>query len=493
MPWHLADPRYESARRRARRLCPTVGLALATAFLLGGCARDYVSGRPTLSLIDEEQEIVLGKEQDAVVVAQYGLYNDQDLAEYVDEIGQSLAAVSQRAGLEYHFRVLDDGEVNAFALPGGYIYLPRGILAFFNSEDQLAGVLGHETAHVVARHGVEQMSQRVLFTGFGLTDRLAQAFPIIGGIATAPINLGLLKYSRDQESESDQLGVEYATLTGYDAHALADFFRTLGAMSAQSGHNLPTYLSTHPHPEDRYERVNALADEWQAKIPYTPHPPDPGAYLRRIDGIVYGRDPRLGFTTDGVFYHPALAFQFPVPRDWQLANSASWVLVVAPDEQALVQVKLSGSASAAEAADAFLAAAQLEAISRQEQLVNGLPAVLVESVHVEGRQRTHVLAQFVEHGQKVLAFVALTTDQAYAARAKDLAQLMGGVAAITDQAILGVEPRRVHVTRAPTAGDLTSVLEDLGVAEDLLQEMANLNGRSLDDRVAKGDWLKIVR
>ena len=476
-----------------RLLSPVIVLTLAIATLLGGCARDYVSGRPTLSMIDEEQEIALGKKQDVVVVAEYGLYDDQDLAEYVDELGQSLAAVSQRTGLEYHFRVLDDGEVNAFALPGGYIYLPRGILAFFNSEDQLAGVLGHETAHVVARHGVEQMSQRVLFTGFGLTDRLAQAFPVIGGIATAPINLSLLKYSRDQESEADQLGVEYATRTGHDAHALADFFRTLDAMSEQAGHSLPTYLSTHPHPEDRYERVNRLADEWQGKVDFTPRPADPEAYLRRIDGIVYGPDPRLGFAREGMFYHPALAFQFPVPRDWQLANSASRVLVVAPDEQALVQVTLSGSTSAAEAADAFLVAAQLEPISRQEQRVNGLPAVLVELVHVEGRQRTHVLAQFVEHGESVLAFLGLATDQAYAVRAPDFAKLLGGAAAITDRAILDVQPRRVRITRAPAAGDLRSILKDLGVPEDELHETANLNGRVMEESVDEGEWLKIVR
>jgi predicted Zn-dependent protease len=147
------DLMHRSAWGIARHLWPAAVLALAGALLLGGCARDYVSGRPTFSLIDEEQEIALGREQDAQVVAQYGLYDDRDLAVYVEDLGQSLAAVSQRAELKYHYRVLDDDEVNAFALPGGYIYLPRGILAYFNSEDQLAGVMAHETAHVVARHG----------------------------------------------------------------------------------------------------------------------------------------------------------------------------------------------------------------------------------------------------------------------------------------------------------------------------------------------------
>ncbi len=489
----LADLRHGSVRGCSRCLWPAAVLTLAGLLLLGGCARDYVSGRPTLSLIDEEQEIALGREQDVQVVAQYGLYDDEDLAAYVEELGQSLAAVSQRAELEYHYRVLDNGVVNAFALPGGYIYLPRGILAYFNLEDQLAGVMAHETAHVVARHGVEQMSQRVLFTGFGLTDRLAQMFPVIGGLATAPINLGLLKYSRNQESEADRLGVEYATRTGHDAHAMADFFQTIGAMSTQSGHAVPTYLSTHPHPDERYEKVNTLADEWQGKISYTPKSVDPGEYLQRINGIVYGPDPRQGFTAEGMFYHPSLGFQFPVPPNWKLYNSASRVMVVAPDERALIQMTLAGEAFAAEAADAFLASDPLELISRREQRVNGLPAVVVESVFAEDRQRTRVHSQFVEHAGKVLAFHGLATEQDYPARADDFADLMGGVAPITDRTILATAPRRVHVTRAPTTGDLKSVLRDLGVAQDELQETANMNGRDLRDHVDEGDWLKIVR
>ena len=485
-----------SERKRRQRSLAALLMASTLVVMLGllsGCARDYVSGQPTLAMMSEEEEVALGKGYDAQIVAEYGLYDDPELAAYVEELGQSLAAVSQRSHLDYHFRVLDDGVVNAFALPGGYIYMPRGILAFFNSEDELVGVLGHETGHVVARHGVEQMSQRVLFTGFGLTDRLAARFPVIGGLATAPINLGLLKYSRDQESESDRLGVEYATRTGHDAHAMAEFFKTLGEMSAQSDHEIPTYLSTHPHPEDRYERVNQLADEWQAKIDYTPRAADPGGYLKLIDGIVYGRDPRLGFVGDGIFYHPALAFQFPVPTDWKLANYATRVLMVAPDEKALVQMTLVDETSAANAVSAFLASEELDLIARREDRVNGLPIVELESAHTEGRQRTMVLSRFVEHGGKVLAFHALAGDRDYPTRSRDFARLLDGVAPITERAILDVQPLRVQVVRAPAAGDLATVLAGLDVAADDLQEIANLNGRALQDRVEQGDWLKIVR
>jgi predicted Zn-dependent protease len=483
----------QSTTGSVRRSWRSILLLTMAAFLLGGCARDYVSGRPTLSLIDEEQEIALGKEYDEQIVAQYGLYEDPDLAAFVDEIGQSLAAVSQRSNLEYHFRVLDDGVVNAFALPGGYIYMPRGILAFFNSEDQLAGVLGHETGHVVARHGVEQMSKQTLFTGFGLTDRLAQRFPVVGGIATAPINLGFLKYSRDQESESDRLGVEYTTRVGFDAHAMADFFSTLGAMSTQAGNSAPTYLSTHPHPEQRYEKVNQLADEWQLKVDFAPRTVEAAAYLKRIDGIVYGPDPRRGFTQEDVFYHPTLRFQFPVPKDWKLANSANRVLVVAPDEKALVQMTLSGESSGSAAADAFLASEAFELVERKSFKINGLPAVAIEANHVEGRQRTRVRARFIEHDKVVLVFIGLVAETDLSTHGSGISTPLDGVAPIVDRKILEVQPLRVHVVSAPVTGDLESALGKLGVPEEARQETAFMNGLDLEDQVARGDLLKVVR
>lgn len=468
-------------------------MVLASLAVLGSCAIDYVSGQPTLVMISEEEEVALGRQQDTLVVAEFGLYDDAGLAAYVDDLGQSIAKVSQRPDIAYHYRVLDDGMVNAFALPGGYIYFPRGILAFFNSEDQLVGVLAHETAHVVARHGVEQQSQRVLATGFGLTDRLAATFPVVGGLISAPINLGMLSYSRGQESEADRLGVEYSTRTGYDASALADFFQTLGAMSEQSGQRVPTYMSTHPHPDDRYEEVNQLTEEWQEQLGVTPEPSDRAAYLQKIDGIVYGRDPRQGFTSDDRFYHPELGFQFPIPPGWTLLNRASQVIVFADDEQSLVQMTLAAEATVEQAAAAFLASQQLEVVTRSQQSVNGWPAVNLQSLHTDGRRRTVVRSQFIAVDSAVLVFHGLVAENDYKSREAAFDFIYRGVAPIADPAILQVEPRRLQVTQAPKAGECRSILRTLGVANDELQEMANLNGLGLTDHIDEGDWLKIVR
>jgi predicted Zn-dependent protease len=469
-----------------------VVLVLAFVVLQCGCTKDYVTGKQTFSLIDEDQEVAMGKENDVLVVAEYGLYDDEDLAAYVDHIGQSLARVSQRPHLEYHFRVLDSGVLNAFALPGGYVYMPRGILAYFNSEDQLAGVMGHEIGHVVARHSVEQMSQRVLFSGFGLTDRLARAFPVVGGLVTAPINLGLLKYGRDQESESDVLGVEYSTRTGHDAHHMADFFKLLSEMSKQGGNNSPTFLSTHPDPGDRYTRVNQLTNEWQAKVSYTPAQTTPEDYLKRIDGIVYGKDPRQGFYSKNMFYHPQFRFQFPVPEKWKVSNSASRVVVMEPNEKAAVVLIIAGGISAEEAADKYLSTEGVSRIRRERTTVNGFPTTIVESAAGDGKQRTLILSYFIEQDGRVIALHGFCTETDFPVYDDDFVATMGGVAPVTDRAVLVVNPRRVLIKQAPATGNLQTVLRSLGVDDDELQEMANLNGHSLDHSVNKGDWIKIV-
>jgi predicted Zn-dependent protease len=484
---------WQSARRAHPGVVIVLILALAVVVVQSGCSKDYVTGKQTFTLIDEDDEIALGREQDAKIIAEYGLYDDENLAAYIDRIGQSLARVSQRSNLEYHFRVLDSGAVNAFALPGGYVYLPRGILAYFNSEDQLVGVMGHETGHVVARHGVEQASRQVALSGFGLTNRLMELLPVVGGLVTAPINLGLLKYSRDQESEADMLGVEYSTRTGHDAHAMADFFKTLGEMSNQEGQRIPTYLSTHPAPGERYARVNELTNESQAKASYTPSGVDPGEYLRRIDGIVYGDDPRNGFYHQNMFYHPRFRFQFPVPNKWKVSNSASRVVVIAPSDKAAVQLMSAGGQSAEGLADEYLAAPEVTRIRRERRSVNGFPATIVESTMGEGSRKTHILSHFIESGTRVLVFHGLCAEADYPTYADDFLSVMGGVAPVTDRAVLEVKPRRVRIQRAPAAGDLRSLLRALGVSEKELQEMANLNGRSLQDPVNQGDWVKIVR
>jgi predicted Zn-dependent protease len=169
LPRTAFAPTLPSRRSPARLLAARVFAAIALAGLAGACATNPVTGKQQLALVSEQQEIQLGRETDQQVVQQLGLYPDEDLQRYVDAVGQQLAADSERPELPWTFRVVDDASVNAFALPGGFIYLTRGIMTHFNNEAEMAAVLGHEIGHVTARHSVQQISRQQLASlGLGL-------------------------------------------------------------------------------------------------------------------------------------------------------------------------------------------------------------------------------------------------------------------------------------------------------------------------------------
>jgi predicted Zn-dependent protease len=458
------------------------------------CTTDYVTGKKTFSLVSESQEIKMGRDADPQIVAEYGSYDDPALQAYVGGIGQEIAQVSHRSSLEYTVRVVDTPIINAFAVPGGYVYITRGILAQFNSEDELAGVMGHEIGHVVARHSAEQMS-RAQLAGLGLAvgSVVSETFAKYSQFAGAGVGLLFLSFSRDQESESDLLGVQYSTSLGYDSHGMADFFKTLSAMRDQSGQSLPGFMSTHPDPGDREVRVNQLTEEWQAKSNYRPLNKTRYDYLRRIDGIVYGPDPRQGFEEGGVFYHPELSFQFPVPAGWKVQNSASTVMVIQEDQAAFVQMTLGKAESADGAADQFLKDSGTTIVSRGRQTINGFPTVVVVSDLASKDQALRLASYFVEKKPHVYVFHGVTTQTDYVKYANQLNSVPEGFRGVTDQAILDRKPDRLAIAQAPRTTTVTTALRELGANEDKLDELALLNGMKADDRVEKGYWLKLVK
>jgi len=196
-------------------------LTMVVAGGIAGCAMNPVSGTPDLVFMSESSEINIGSENDAKIRGKYGVYDSPALQTYVQQVGQKLAAQSHRPGLTYHFTVLDSPEVNAFALPGGYVYITRGILAYLNSEAELAAVLGHEIGHVTARHGVRQYTAATA-TGFvgaiiGVATGIGATQDLFNNVFGNAILSG---YGRDHELESDRLGAEYLARTGYDPQAM---------------------------------------------------------------------------------------------------------------------------------------------------------------------------------------------------------------------------------------------------------------------------------
>ena len=473
------------------RWCAAAAAALLLTMI--ACTKDYVTGKRTFSLVSESQEIAMGKEADPQIVAEYGLYDDESLAAMIDRIGQSLAKKSHRPQLSYTFRVLDSPVINAFALPGGYVYMTRGILAHFNSEDELAGVLGHEIGHVAARHGAEQMSrQQLTGLGLGIGAVVSEHFARYADFAGLGLNLLLLSYSRDQESESDMLGVEYATRIGYDAHRMAEFFGTLQKMREQSGQSLPGFLSTHPDPGDRNIRVNQLADEWQAEIDYQPLAIERYEYLKKIDGIVYGPDPRQGYVDGQMFYHPSMRFQFPIPSGWELANSASTVMMIDADKKAIMKLTLGNKETPAAQADDFVANSKAAVKRRTTDTINGFSAVVIESDVRTDSGVLGVLSYFIHKDDNMFVFHGLTTADKYGSYALTFDQVMRGFEKVTDTVVLNKEPRRLRIKQTPEAGVLSVVLDRMGVAKDDVAAGTLLNGLSANALVERGVWMKII-
>ncbi|MGQ9855025.1 MAG: M48 family metalloprotease, partial [Candidatus Oleimicrobiaceae bacterium] len=318
-----------------RILCAYARVATFAAVLalLVSCAVNPVTGKRDFMLLTEADEIQLGKQTDPEVIATYGLVENPQLNAYVGELGQRLARVSHRPQLPFSFKVLDSPVINAFAVPGGFVYLTRGILAYLNDEAELAGVMGHEIGHVTARHTAKQYSKSmVVGLGLEIGKGLSSEFRKYAPYLAFGVGMLFLKFSRDDERQADELGVTYSTKAGYDAAHMANLFVTLERLQPSSAHSLPDWFSTHPNPPSRIKNIQQLAAQWKKTVGAADYKVNTEQYLRTIDGIVFGEDPRQGYVADGMFYHPTMRFQFPVPQNWKVVNTPSQVQMVSAQE-----------------------------------------------------------------------------------------------------------------------------------------------------------------
>ena len=256
-------------------------------------------------------------------------------------MGQKLAARSHRPDLQWHFSVVDAPIVNAFALPGGFIYLTRQILAFMNNEAEMAGVLGHEIGHVTARHSVSQITKAQLTQiGLGVGSILSPTVGQLSGAAQAGLSLLFLKYGRHDERQADQLGVDYMAEAGYDPYQLSRFFEVFQGLSEESGRSIPDWLSSHPAPPDRITATASKAALLEAPAGSDGWMVGRQRFLSAIDGLVYGANPREGFEQEGYFVHPDLRFRIRFPAGWPVQNTKSSVISAHPQGAAVLRLRL---------------------------------------------------------------------------------------------------------------------------------------------------------
>jgi len=475
-------------------------LVFALILLIDSCAVNPVTGKKQIMLMSEAQEIQLGAQYDPQVIATFGEYKNENLRNFLQQKGTEMGVISHRPKLEYHVKILDSPVVNAFAVPGGYIYFTRGILALLNNEAELIGILGHEMGHITARHSASQQSKQQLGQLLLIGGMIAsEKFASYAEYAMQGMQLLFLKFSRDNEREADQLGVEYSSKVGYDAHKMADFFEVLNKMNmAESQGGVPTFLSTHPDPGDRYNSVHRQAKAWQDTLKLASYKVNGDSYLRMIDGIVYGEDPRQGYVEGNVFYHPDLRFRFTFPAGWQLENLPTQVNMGPKDGKALMIFTFAQGSTPEEAATNTIKQLGLDLQQSKQATVNGMPALATICRQVQQDQTTGqqqaigVLSYYISYSGQVYVFHGVSAEADFAGYLNTFESAMNTFATLTDPAKLNIKPKRIQVRRAPRAGTLASAFSSYGVPQSQMTELAFLNNMELTDQLPAGKLIKII-
>jgi predicted Zn-dependent protease len=475
------------------RVAATRAMAVVAGAIVVGCAVNPATGEREISLVSESQEIAMGQEYDPQIVASMGLYPDSQVQRYVRDIGLRMAAQSERPELPWTFRVIDDPVVNAFAVPGGFIYVTRGIMGYMDNEAQLAAVLGHEIGHVTARHTAQQITRTQLATGALLVGSvLSETVAGVAGEASQGLQLLFLKFGRDDERQSDDLAFRYMARTNYDVREIPDVFGMLARVSeAQGGGRVPEWLSTHPDPGNREQAAGARIESM---------PPDSlGQIVRRdefiqvLDGVVYGQDPRQGFFQEGNrFVHPELAFRISFPDGWQTANQPQAVLAGSPQQDAVIQLTLSQSASPEAAANAFGSQQGLQPGQPQRETVNGLAAVTTQFAAETQQGSIRGIAAFIELGGRVYELIGYGLQQAWGGNETAVRRSLGSFARETDRALLDVEPMHIDVVRIDRDMTLAQFAQQ-NAGPVTVEELVLLNqATGPDHSFAAGTMLKRV-
>lgn len=483
----------DAERSRARkafgsRIGIAAGILAGSLLVAAGCSTNPATGKRQLALIGEQQEIEMGREADRDVQASLGLYPDDGLQRYVQGLGTRLAASSERPQLPWQFRVVDDPTVNAFALPGGFIYVTRGILAHMGSEAELVGVLGHEIGHVTARHSVEQMSQAQLATlGLGVAMIASEDVRQFGDLAQAGLGLMFLKFGRDDERQADDLGLRYLARLDYDPREMPKVFNTLDRVTTATGSGrIPNWLSTHPSPGDRVERltreISALPpEEQQGEV-------NRDLYLAQLEGVTYGPDPREGFFKGSAFYHPGMAFQLTLPQGWKLANEKQAVGAISSGQDAIVALMLANASNAGEAERAFF---NQQGVQRgQAWRRNFYSFQTVPDTSGQG-QEIYGVVGFFEHGGRVFQLRGMSLAGRWQSYEREVLAALESFERLTDSRYLNVQPKRIEIVRLPRAMTFSEFVERYPSTIDP-QTVAILNEVDDSTRLEAGRPMKRV-
>lgn len=468
-----------------------------------------VTGKKRAYAYSWSDEVKMGREYDPQIVAEFGLLENPELTDYVKQVGEKVLATShlrrddtpaQFRNVPFTFRVLDSPVVNAFALPGGFNYVTRGLLAHLENEAQLAMVLGHEVAHVAARHASQQALKQTAGSLFVIGGAvLAESVLGAGGqevlqMGGAAAQLIFLSYSRDAERESDRLGVEYAAMAGYDAAEGADFFTSLKRISAAAGQRIPNHLSSHPDPGEREKDIQRRAARFRERG-YAQEKVERDRFLAAIDGIMVGENPREGFVSGNAFVHPDLAFRFGIPNGWKVQNGRSAVIVYEPEQKAILQFTLDAEAATpADVVDRIGNQQGVTVVDRQAIADSPIEAMrLIGEATDQGGNVVRLMVVGAKLGGRLYRFVGYSSKADFDAYLAAFEASALSFATLTDPGLLNVQPTRLRVITTTREAAFREFLPNPMPVNLTADDVAIMNQVKLDDIIPMGVKIKVPR
>jgi predicted Zn-dependent protease len=490
-----------------RRAGPSLALAALAALALGGCLIDPATGERSLAqALTRDDEAAVGREEHPRILRQFGgAYEDAALASYVAGVGQALAQASDLPDQPFTFTILNSPIVNAFALPGGYVYVTRGLLALAGSEAELASVLAHEIGHVAARHAAQRMQKAQRLMPGAAPAARPGGVGEVGQDATAYVQ----GYSREQELEADTLGVRYLARAGYDPAAMASFLAKLDAHARLEATlmGLPrdqadqmNIMATHPRTADRVQAAAQRAGE-VAPVDAARRSANPEAYLRRIDGILFGDDPEQGFVRGTSFLHPKLMFRFDVPEGFRLFNSTQRVVARNPQEAIILfdSARLAtpgGARPGGQAIREYLTQSwsrDLALTDVEEIAIAGLPAATGWArVDTNRGQRDLRLVAILFDAATVYRFTYITPPALTQSLAFDLRRSTYSFRPLTPAEAAQLRPLRLKIVHAGAGDSVAALADRLALTDHRDAQFRALNGLKPEDPVLPGQAVKLV-
>jgi predicted Zn-dependent protease len=464
---------------------------LLLAFV-AGCATNPVSGKREITLVSEAQEIAMGQQADADVRREMGIYDDSDLQRYVADVGYKLAKLSHRPNLPWQFTVVDHPAVNAFALPGGFIYITRGILPYLNDEAELAGVLGHEIGHVTARHSAQQATRAMLGQGamIGLSVFVPATRPF-GDLGSAGLGVVFMKFGRDDEREADRVGIEYAAKGGWDPTAVPGVLQTLSRLDELSKRGIPNWLSTHPAPESRVTEAGPIAAKFAAQGAER----NRDEFFRHIEGIVVGDNPKDGIVRGNLFLHPVMRFALEFPEGWDVQNSPDQVAARDADLNHYMLLQLVDRPQGRtidEIAARAMASSGMKPIEGRRTQIGGLDAYLgLYQGQLSGIGRVVMRAAHISLGRQVYVFAGFAPEKEFGQIDKPVSASLQTFRELTEREAANIRPNRLDFYTVRN-GDSWQSIAARGGHLVRATELAIMNHHPVNEQPQPGERIKIV-